>query len=574
LRTIQVILAARQKLNNEQANSSRAYPLLREAPGQAVSKGSLNVFRGQKKEENRSPLLNASRYLACVQLRTKVVFKNYTPNQVMMLPPNLEELIEKNHPVRIVNQVIDRIDIDPLLHKFKGGGTSSYHPRMLLKVLVYGYLNNTYSSRRMESAVKDNIHFMWLAGMNKPDHNTINRFRSDRLKGVLKIVFGQVVELLVEAGHISLKEIYTDGTTLEAQANRYTFVWGNAIKTNKAKMEEQLKELWSYAERVAAAELKDDAPESFAPVNGQQVSKTIERIDQALQGKKVSKKIRQKLTYAKKNWPSKVDQYAQQEQILGKRKSYSKTDTDATFMHMKEDHKRTAQLKPAYNVQLSSQDQYIVNYSLHQTPSDTTTLDKHLESFYTLYKRYPDVLTGDAGYGSEENYLILAKHKIEAYVKHYQFDRQQRTKTVDWFKGENLEYDKKRDVVYCPIGEPMKRIGVTTRITASGFKQTITKYKAKRCKGCPVRDVCHSQVGNRTVDINHRLKKLKQQANTRLKSVKGVAYRKKRPADIEPVFANIKHNKNFKRFMLKGINKVEIETGLLAIAHNLAKIAA
>ena len=125
----------------------------------------------------------------------------------MLLPRSLEELIDKNHPVRIVNQVIDRIDIDPLLKKFKGGGTSSYHPRMLLKVLVYAYLNNTYSSRRMEAALKENIHFMWLAGMNKPDHNTINRFRGDRLKDVLKTVFSQVVLLLSEAGHLSLKDI-------------------------------------------------------------------------------------------------------------------------------------------------------------------------------------------------------------------------------------------------------------------------------------------------------------------------------------------------------------------------------
>jgi transposase len=529
---------------------------------------------GIKKEENRGSLLNARRYLAFVQLKTKVVFKNYTPNQVMILPPSLEELIDKNHPVRIVNQVIDRIDIDPLLKKFKGGGTSSYHPRMLLKVLVYGYLNNTYSSRRMESALKENIHFMWLAAMNKPDHNTINRFRSERLKDVLKTVFGKVVELLVEAGHLSLNEIYTDGTKLEAQANRYTFVWGNAIKKSKARIEEQLKELWAYAERVAAQELKDEAPDSFAAVSAERVSKTIARIDQALEGKKISKEKRQKLNYAKKNWPTNLERYAQQEQILKKRNSYSKTDTDATFMRMKEDHMKNGQLKPAYNVQLSSHNQYVVNYSLHQNPTDTTTLSKHLESYHTLYKHYPQVLVADAGYGSEENYLLLAKHKIEGYIKHNQFDREQRSKMVDWFKSDKLEYHKKKDIVYCPIGEPMKRIGTSTHITANGFKQTLARYQPSKCKGCPVRDVCHDQKGNRIVEINHRLRKLKQQANAKLKSEKGIAYRKKRPADIEPVFANLKHNKNFKRFMLKGLNKVEIETGLLAIAHNLAKMAA
>ena len=492
----------------------------------------------------------------------------------MMFPPSLEELIDKNHSVRIVNQVIDRIDIDPLMKKFKGGGTSSYHPRMLLKVVIYGYVNNTYSSRRMEAALKENIHFMWLSGMNKPDHNTINRFRSERLKDVLKTVFGKVVELLAEAGQVSLKEVYTDGTKLEAQANRYTFVWGNAIKTNKAKMEQQLKELWAYAEGVAAEELKDQTPESFAPVSAQQVSETIEKIDKALEGKEITKKKRQQLTYAKKNWPSNMERYAKQEQLLGKRNSYSKTDTDATFMRMKEDHMKNGQLKPAYNVQLSSHNQYVVNYSLHQNPGDTTTLKKHLESFYSLYQKYPQVLTADAGYGSEENYLLLDKYKIEGYVKHNQFDREQHAKHVDWFKSDQLEYDKKEDALYCPAGDAMKRIGETTRTTSNGFKQTLTKYQAKNCKGCWLREACHSQNGNRIIDINHRLRKLKQRANVKLKSEKGVAYRKKRAADIEPVFANIKHNKNFKRFMLKGLDKVTIETGLLALAHNLSKMAA
>jgi transposase len=492
----------------------------------------------------------------------------------MMLPPSLEELIDKNHPVRLVNQIIDRIDIDPLLKKFKGGGTSSYHPRMLLKVLVYAYVNNTYSSRRMEAALKENIHFMWLAGMNQPDHNTINRFRSERLKDVLKTVFGKVVELLVEAGHLDLKEIYTDGTKLEAQANRYTFVWGNAIKHSKAKMEEQLKELWAYAEGVAAEELKDQTPESFAVVSAEQVSKTIAKIDRALEGKDISKQKRQKLNYAKKNWPANVERYAQQEAILKKRNSYSKTDTDATFMRMKEDHMKNGQLKPAYNVQVSSHNQYVVNYSLHQNPTDTTTLKKHLASFHDLYQKYPEVLTADAGYGSEENYLLLNKYKIDGYVKHNQFDREQRSKCVDWFRGDQLEYDKKKDVLYCPIGDEMKPIGTSTRITANGFKQTLTKYQAKKCNGCALREACHSQRGNRIVEVNHRLRKLKQQANAKLKSEKGMVYRKRRAADVEPVFANIKHNKNFKRFMLKGIAKVEIETGLLALAHNLAKIAA
>ena len=120
---------------------------------------------------------------------TKVIFKDYTQKQLSLLPPSLEELIEENHPVRVINHVIDKIDLHSLIQKYEGGGTSSYHPRMMLKVLVYAYVSNIYSSRKIESAIKDNIHFMWLAAYNKPDHNTINRFRSDRLKGVFKEIF-------------------------------------------------------------------------------------------------------------------------------------------------------------------------------------------------------------------------------------------------------------------------------------------------------------------------------------------------------------------------------------------------
>jgi transposase len=115
-------------------------------------------------------------------------------------------MIDPTHPVRIVNQVIDSLDLDLLIKKFKEGGCSSYHPRLLLKLLVYGYLSNQYSSRKIEQATKQNIHFMWLSAMSYPDHNTINRFSSDRLKGVLREVFDQVVLLLVEKGIITLKD--------------------------------------------------------------------------------------------------------------------------------------------------------------------------------------------------------------------------------------------------------------------------------------------------------------------------------------------------------------------------------
>jgi transposase len=187
--------------------------------------------------------------------RSKLVFKDYNFNQNLLLPPSLEELIDPNHPVRVVNQVVDNLNLDPILAKYDGGGCPAYHPRLMLKVLVYGYVTNVYSSRKIEQSLQQNIHFMWLSGMSYPDHNTINRFRSERLKGVFKEVFSQVVLLLIDHGHITLKEIYLDGTKIEANANRYTFVWGKAIRKSRDRIQRQLKELWAYAEQVAKEEL-------------------------------------------------------------------------------------------------------------------------------------------------------------------------------------------------------------------------------------------------------------------------------------------------------------------------------
>ena len=491
-----------------------------------------------------------------------------------MLPPSLDELIDANHPVRTVSRVIDQINLDGLIKTYKGGGTTSFHPRMLLKVVVYAYLSNVYSSRRMEAALKENIHFMWLSGMQQPDHNTINRFRSDRLKEVVKKIFAEVVTMLIDSGQVSLKDVYTDGTKIEANANRYTFVWGKAIKTSKARMGEALKELWQYAESVAAEELKDQTPTTFAPVSAEQVKQTIDKIDEALKDKPITRKAKQKLGYARKNFADRITRYEAQEKILAGRNSYSKTDTDATFMRMKEDHMRNGQLKPAYNLQLSTSDQYILCYSLHPNPTDTLTLAPHLDQFEQLHHTLPKTLTADAGYGSEENYALLEQKEIEPYVKYNTFDKEQHKANENPFHPENLFYNDAQDCYYCPMGQPMRRIGDKHIKTASGYEQTYARYQAQRCEGCPLRSSCHQSKYNRIIEVNYNLKRHRQKARQNLQSEQGIRHRKQRCHDTEPVFANIKHNKGFKRFMLRSLPKVAIETALICMAHNFQKAVA
>lgn len=506
----------------------------------------------------------------------KPVFKQYSPNQAFLIPPSFDELIDANHPVRIVNDVVEKIDLRLLEQQYKGGGSSSYHPKMMLKIMVYSYLRNIYSSRKMEAALKENIHFMWLSGMQKPDHNTINSFRGQRLKDTLKNIFVQIVQLLAEEGLVSIKEVYVDGTKIESVANRYTFVWGNSIKTNREKIKKQIDELWQYAQKVAADELDEPEPPTFDKIDAQKVTDTIAKIETALKGKQITKQVKQKLKYAKETWPANLEKYEDQEQIMGERNSYSKTDHDATFMRMKEDHMLNGQLKPAYNVQVSSSDQYIVDYSIHQTTTDTTTLVSHLNEHKEQYGQVPEVVTADAGYGSEQNLQYLEDNGIEGYVKYSLFDKEQSDfyNSQHPFTPSKLHYNKEKDCYYCPMGQPMHNIGSYTKATAAGFDQQLTKYRAANCERCPLNGACHKSRGNRVIEVNFNLNRLKAIAYQNLTSEKGIKHRKKRPWDVESVFGNIKSNHGFRRFMLKGKKKVAIEVGLLAIAQNLRKKAA
>jgi len=505
------------------------------------------------------------------------VFKPYNQQQILAIPPTLEELIPKGHPVRTVNEIINKLNIEPLLKAYHIKGSSSYHPQLLLKVLVYGYVTNIYSSRKLAATCRESVYFMWLSSMSYPDHNTINRFRGVRLKHALRSVFEDVVKLLAGEGVLSIEEINTDGTKIEANANKYTFVWKKSIQNNKEKIKKQLTEIWKYAQQIARDEDKMPEPPDFTTISSENVNATIDKLNEKLAGNEtIDKKVRAKLGYITRNFPANIAKYEQQEAILGSRNSYSKTDTDATFMRMKEDHMLNGQLKPGYNVQISTSNQFIVNYTIHHNPTDTATLEAHLAQHEASFGVPPKKLIADAGYGSEQNYTLLEQKQITPFVKYGMFDRQQ-NETLNSkypFAADNLYYNQEEDRYICPMGQAMNYIGDEKRKTATGFIQTVKKYQAQNCGNCPLNGACHKSKGNRIIEINENLKRQKQRAHELLNSEEGIERRKKRCYDVEPVFANIKQNHGFRRFMLRGKQKVEIEWGLLAIAQNIRKKAA
>lgn len=510
------------------------------------------------------------------------VLRPYDQHQPLLIPASWEELIGSNDPVRLISAVIDKLDLGSLLAKYSVTGRPSYHPRLLLKVLVYAYVNNIYSSRRIEEACRTHIHFIWLCGTERPDHNTIARFRADRLGAVLKEVFTQVVKLLVEQGLTSIEEVYVDGTKIESAAGRYTFVWRKSLEKNTARMAAQLEELWNYAEGIARHELEPLRPVEFKAVDPQAVERTITTIQEAIKDREADKKVKQKLNYAKRNWPKNVAKNQQHLEEMGERGSLSKTDTDATFMRMKEDHMRNGQLKPGYNLQISTHKQFVVDYTLHQKPTDTTTLPSHLSSHKQAYGRVPKKACTDAGYGSEQNYAMLELEGVEAFVKFPHFDSVVRgKKAISPAVAKGMRWNQQDEEYLCPQGHHMPWVGVTSRKTDNGYVQTLARYMAPpQCATCPLHDACainkgdQAAEGGRVVVVNHRLERYRHVAYVKLTSEEGIAHRKQRPHDVESVFGNMKSNHGLRRFLLRGIRKVSIESGLALMAHNLRKWAA
>ena len=491
----------------------------------------------------------------------------------MLFPSYIGDKIGINHPVRLVSQIVDRLNIDDILSGYKGGGTSSFHPRIMLKVLFYSYFNNVYSCRKIEQLLHENIYFMWLSGNNTPNFRTINDFRGKRLKGKIQDLFAEMVRMMNDLGYVSLDVQYVDGTKIEAATNKYTFVWKGSVEKNKSKLENKIRSVLENIESAINADNQDEnSPSEVMDIDSEQLRNKIDELNNKLS--MLNKKQQKEVKLLDSEHLPRLQKYEQQLETLGGRNSYSKTDTDATFMRMKEDHMKNGQLKPAYNVQISTENQIIVNFSMHQRPGDTATLIPHLEQFEAQQERQSNEVVADAGYGSEQNYEYAESNGIEAFIKYNFFHKEQKRKFKnDPFHPSNLFYNAEKDFIVCPMGQQMKCISVQKRKSELGYESQVKVYKAMNCEGCPLRWGCHKSKNNRQVELNHKLLKYKKQARENLLSERGLVHRSKRPIEPEAVFGQIKCNNGFNRFKLRGLKKVEVEFGLVAISHNLRKIA-
>ena len=506
-------------------------------------------------------------------------FRPYNPYQTVLFPQKIDEDIAADDPVRVLDALVENLNLQRLEKLYKRRGRSPYHPKMMIKVILYAYMNNIYSCRKIEKLLLYDIRYIWLAGYEKPDFVTINRFRN-LMKREINEVFTQIVLLLATKGFITLNVEYVDGTKIESKANKYTFVWKKNVERNRKRLIENIHALLAQIDDEIAQEQSLTGNEKIE-VTPELLTELVCELRNALEQtpapstkeEKTALKEKRKQIKELEKQRDKLQEYDTHLEILQDRNSYSKTDKDATFMRMKEDAMHNGQTKPGYNLQIATENQFIVDYSLFPNPADTKTLIPFLESFQKRYHKMPATVVADAGYGSEENYHFMSEKGIDAYVKYNYFHKEQQPKfKPDPFKSENFYYNKEHDYCICPMGQKMHRVDTQYTETKSGYVIETACYRAIRCEGCQLRCLCFNAKGNRTIERNHRLSEYKRKARELLCSEEGVRHRGKRCIEPEAVFGQMKYNMGYKRFRHFGTENVFMDFSFFAIAFNIKKM--
>lgn len=506
-------------------------------------------------------------------------FRSYDPDQTLLFPQRIDRDIPKDDPVRILKSVIESLDLSGFKKLYHERGRSPYHPKMMLMVILYSYMNNVYSCRKIEKLLYRDIYYIWLSGYQKPDFATINRFRN-RVKNEIGHIFTLLVLILVEKGFVTLEVEYLDGTKIESKANKYTFVWRKSVERNREKLLEKIRVLLQQInEQMAQDKAADVDTLELTPQTLCEISKEFkEALGSAPEAKtkeeKAAQRGKNKMFKELERHGEKLAEYNSRLEQMEGRNSISKTDPSATFMRMKEDAMCNGQTKPGYNLQISSENQFITDFALFPNPTDTLTFIPFLGSFPGRYGRFPKRVVADSGYGSEENYRFMDEAGIEGFVKYNRFHLEHRPRyKPDTFHPDSLYYNEEGDYYICPMGQRMSRTGTLQTRTEGGYISQSACYRAIRCKGCPLRCLCYkAKTNQRTIRVNHRLNAYKRKACELLTSEEGIKERGRRCIEPEAVFGQMKSNMAYRRFRHMGKDKVVMDFTFFAIAFNIKKL--
>lgn len=516
-----------------------------------------------------------------------ILCKEYTLNTKeyqLKIPMELDACIPANDCVRLISQFVEEMDLTALYGTYDRMPSEKYaSPKIMLKIMLYAYHERKdISSRMIEKNCKRDINYMYLLeGRKAPDHAAIARFRTGHFAPCARHFMAQMTNLLIELDQITTTEVFIDGTKIESTANRYTFVWKKAVTKHQARFlqktallvgdiiqRHQLKPLWQkqvkkkHVKRILK-KLRMKANEEnleFAFGRGHrktELQRDIEALESALK---------------------KLQEYETKLHVCGSRGSYAKTDPDATFMRMKDDHMRNGQLKPAYNIQHAVNSGFIVAAGIFANPTDVMTLKPFMEQMKEDLSFDFERVVADAGYESEENLGFLKAKGIAAYIKPTNYEQLGTKKFArEIGRKENMQYDKEKDCYTCHNGKEIKKIGSRKVKTASGYIREETHYACSECKGCPYKEKCMAgknwkkplEERYKSLTVSRLFEELREEEYRLIDSEEGKKLRMNRSIQAEGGFADIKGDSGFTRFLCRGNANVFAEYILYAMAHNL-----
>ena len=488
----------------------------------------------------------------------------------VVLPLDLGICIPEGDFVFKVAEICENLDYTDLFNTYLRSWRK-VNPITMFEILVFAYMNRKFSSREIEGLCKTDIRFMWLLnGEPAPSDSTITRFQRGHLAESIESLFYQFVEKLYEMEEVKFKNLFVDGTKIEAYANKYTFVWKKAVEKNLAKLEKKISALlpviserYGFNESISLEDCYESLLRQAQWLNIVFAS-----------GKGKHKTQLQRDIEILKEYIDKKAEYCSHLGKFGNRNSFSKTDTDATFMHMKEDYMRNGQLKPGYNIQIGVESEYIVGVGSFSNRSDVNTLIPFLNRIKSHTNRRFENIIADAGYESSENYLYLEENGQNCFIKPQNYEiSKKRSYKANPYTVENMTYNANRDEYICPNGRKLKFRSESKKTTENGYTISTKYYSNDKCGRCPHRDKCHrSKNGYRTVRVNQVLNEHRPKVLEALTSEEGTLLRMNRSIQVEGVFGVLKEDYGFRRFLTRGKRNIETQFFLLAFALNIEKL--
>ena len=507
--------------------------------------------------------------------------KNYTPIQ-MKFPVDLEKIIEISDPIYTFNEIMDKVDLKKYL---VAEGSKVGRPRLdsikLLKIILFAFMEYGYASlRNIHKLCNTDIRFIWLLDeMSAPSHMTIANFINEFLVDSIENIFNDINAYIFEADNVDLNHVYIDGTKLEANANKYSWVWKKSCITNRnkvfLKLTLLLKEINMTDLQYFNVEIgtRQEYSVEYVEFILSEYEKLM-KVDVAsfVYGSGKRKTIVQKHYEKLLDYLDRLKKYAKHIKTCGdNRNSYSKTDIDATFMRNKRDYMGNDQLLPCYNVQVGICDEYIAVMDVQQFTSDMDCFIPLMNRFNEIYGFYPEYPVADAGYGSYNNYLFCHQKGMKKFMKFTMFNKETTDKKYhnDIFRAVNFKRDESGNLI-CPNGKKFKFM-YSRPVKGNKFGRTEELYQCEDCSGCPHREKCHKSEKNRIIRLNEELTSFHQEVIDNLESIHGALLRMNRSIQAEGTYGTIKWNREYTRIRRRGLKSVIFEFSAICLGFNLHK---